>query len=83
MDYKKFATAGSKKEMASKNIRNQRPAANWYMLQSCFGHNFMIGLIMKKQPEAKAREKLYAFVQLIGPRKQAEKFSLSAQTEGT
>jgi E3 ubiquitin-protein ligase SIAH1 len=47
-------------------------AVDWVMMQSCFGHNFM--LVLEKQ-EKNGGEQFFAIVQLIGSRKQTEKFA--------
>ena len=43
------------------------------MMQSCFGHNFM--LVIEKQEKMEGQQMFYAIVQLIGTRKQAENFA--------
>lgn len=47
-------------------------AVDWVMMQSCFGHNFM--LVLEKQEKIDGIQMFYAIVQLIGTRKQAESF---------
>lgn len=47
-------------------------AVDWVMMQSCFGHNFM--LVLEKQEKFDGLQMFYAIVQLIGTRKQAENF---------
>ena len=47
-------------------------AVDWVMMQSCFGHHFM--LVLEKQ-ERMDSQMFYAIVQLIGTRKQAEQFA--------
>ena len=47
-------------------------AVDWVMMQSCFGHNFM--LVLEKQEKIDGLQMFYAIVQLIGTRKQAENF---------
>lgn len=47
-------------------------AVDWVMMQSCFGHNFM--LVLEKQEKMDGLQMFYAIVQLIGARKQAENF---------
>jgi E3 ubiquitin-protein ligase SIAH1 len=47
-------------------------AVDWVMMQSCFGCNFM--LVLEKQ-EKNGGEQFFAIVQLIGSRKQTEKFA--------
>ncbi|KAF6767919.1 hypothetical protein AHF37_10226 [Paragonimus kellicotti] len=46
-------------------------AVDWVMMQSCFGHSFM--LVLEKQ-ERVPDQIFFALVQLIGTRKQAEQF---------
>ena len=48
-------------------------AVDWVMMQSCFGHNFM--LVLEKQEKMENNIQFYAIVQLIGTRKQAENFA--------
>ena len=48
-------------------------AVDWVMMQSCFGHNFM--LVLEKQEKFDGLQQFYAIVQLIGTRKQAENFA--------
>ncbi|XP_048727232.1 E3 ubiquitin-protein ligase Siah1-like [Ostrea edulis] len=48
-------------------------AVDWVMMQSCFGHNFM--LVLEKQEKLEGQQMFYAIVQLIGTRKQAENFA--------
>lgn len=48
-------------------------AVDWVMMQSCFGHNFM--LVLEKQEKMEGHHMFYAIVQLIGTRKQAENFA--------
>ena len=48
-------------------------AVDWVMMQSCFGHNFM--LVLEKQEKIEGIQLFYAIVQLIGTRKQAENFA--------
>ena len=48
-------------------------AVDWVMMQSCFGHNFM--LVLEKQEKMEGQHMFYAIVQLIGTRKQAENFA--------
>lgn len=47
-------------------------AVDWVMMQSCFGHHFM--LVLEKQDKSDGQQ-FFAIVQLIGSRKQAEKFA--------
>ncbi len=48
-------------------------AVDWVMMQSCFGHHFM--LVLEKQEKYDGLQQFYAIVQLIGTRKQAESFA--------
>lgn len=48
-------------------------AVDWVMMQSCFGHHFM--LILEKQEKCDGHTQFFAIVQLIGSRKQAEHFA--------
>lgn len=52
---------------------NLSGAVDWVMMQSCFGHNFM--LVLEKQEKVEGQHMFYAIVQLIGTRKQAENFA--------
>ena len=48
-------------------------AVDWVMMQSCFGHHFM--LVLEKQEKYDSYQQFFAIVQLIGSRKQAENFA--------
>lgn len=48
-------------------------AVDWVMMQSCFGHHFM--LVLEKQEKCDGHTQFFAIVQLIGSRKQAEHFA--------
>jgi Seven in absentia protein family. len=48
-------------------------AVDWVMMQSCFGHHFM--LVLEKQEKFDGHQQFFAIVQLIGSRKQAENFA--------
>ena len=48
-------------------------AVDWVMMQSCFGHHFM--LVLEKQEKYDGHQQFFAIVQLIGTRKQAENFA--------
>ncbi|XP_021955411.1 E3 ubiquitin-protein ligase SIAH1 [Folsomia candida] len=54
-------------------------AVDWVMMQSCFGCNFM--LVLEKQ-EKNGGEQFFAIVQLIGSRKQTEKFAYRLELNG-
>ncbi|UJR09745.1 hypothetical protein I4U23_013974 [Adineta vaga] len=51
-------------------------AVDWVMMQSCFGHHFM--LVLEKQ-----EQQFFAIVQLIGTRQQAEKFIYRLELTGS
>ncbi|KAK3104126.1 hypothetical protein FSP39_024624 [Pinctada imbricata] len=55
-------------------------AVDWVMMQSCFGHNFM--LVLEKQEKMEGQQIFYAIVQLIGTRKQAENFAYRLELNG-
>ncbi|XP_043279988.1 E3 ubiquitin-protein ligase Siah1 isoform X1 [Venturia canescens] len=48
-------------------------AVDWVMMQSCFGHHFM--LVLEKQEKYDGHQQFFAIAQLIGSRKQAENFA--------
>lgn len=52
---------------------NLEGAVDWVMIQSCFGHHFV--LVLEKQESCDGHTQFYAIVQLIGSRKQAEHFA--------
>lgn len=52
---------------------NLAGAVDWVMMQSCFGHHFM--LVLEKQEKSDGHTQFFAIVQLIGSRKQAEHFA--------
>jgi len=54
-------------------------AVDWVMMQSCFGHHFM--LVLEKQDKNEGQQ-FFAIVQLIGSRKQAEKFAYRLELNG-
>ncbi|CAL8072165.1 unnamed protein product [Orchesella dallaii] len=54
-------------------------AVDWVMMQSCFGHHFM--LVLEKQ-EKNGEEKFFAIVQLIGSRKQTLQFAYRLELNG-
>ena len=51
---------------------NLAGAVDWVMMQTCFGHHFM--LVLEKQEKSDGAQMFYTIVQLIGTRKQAENF---------
>eukprot|EP00918_Siedleckia_nematoides_P092334 GHVU01202784.1.p1 GENE.GHVU01202784.1~~GHVU01202784.1.p1 ORF type:complete len:305 (+),score=22.57 GHVU01202784.1:66-980(+) len=55
-------------------------AVDWVMMQSCFGHHFM--LVLEKQEKYDGLQQFYAIVQLIGTRKQAESFAYRLELNG-
>ncbi|GFR31111.1 e3 ubiquitin-protein ligase SIAH1 [Trichonephila clavata] len=55
-------------------------AVDWVMMQSCFGHHFM--LVLEKQEKVDGHQQFYAIVQLIGSRKQAENFIYRLELNG-
>ncbi|XP_073998815.1 E3 ubiquitin-protein ligase SIAH1-like isoform X2 [Rhodnius prolixus] len=55
-------------------------AVDWVMMQSCFGHNFM--LVLEKQEKYAGHQQFFAIVQLIGSRKQAEVFAYRLELNG-
>ncbi|THD22399.1 E3 ubiquitin-protein ligase [Fasciola hepatica] len=54
-------------------------AVDWVMMQSCFGHSFI--LVLEKQ-ERVPDQMFFALVQLIGTRKQAEQFIYRLELNG-
>lgn len=54
-------------------------AVDWVMMQSCFGHHFM--LVLEKQEKFDGHQQFFAIVQLIGSRKQAENFAYRYSSE--
>lgn len=55
-------------------------AVDWVMMQSCFGHHFM--LVLEKQEKYDGHQQFFAIVQLIGTRKQAEQFVYRLELNG-
>ena len=55
-------------------------AVDWVMMQSCFGHHFM--LVLEKQEKHENYQQFFAIVQLIGTRKQAEQFAYRLELNG-
>jgi len=51
---------------------NLAGAVDWVMMQTCFGHHFM--LVLEKQERSEGTQMFYTVVQLVGTRKQAENF---------
>jgi E3 ubiquitin-protein ligase SIAH1 len=52
---------------------NLAGAVDWVMMQTCFGHHFM--LVLEKQERNEGLQMFYTVVQLVGTRKQAENFA--------
>ncbi|CAH1103302.1 unnamed protein product [Psylliodes chrysocephalus] len=59
---------------------NLAGAVDWVMMQSCFGHHFM--LVLEKQEKNDGHTQFFAIVQLIGSRKQAEHFAYRLELNG-
>lgn len=55
-------------------------AVDWVMMQSCFGHHFM--LVLEKQEKYDGHQQFFAVVQLIGSRKQADNFIYRLELNG-
>ncbi|PKK23566.1 siah E3 ubiquitin protein ligase 2, partial [Columba livia] len=55
-------------------------AVDWVMMQSCFGHHFM--LVLEKQEKYEGLRQFFAVVLLIGTRKQAENFVYRLELNG-
>ncbi|KFW62302.1 E3 ubiquitin-protein ligase SIAH2, partial [Pygoscelis adeliae] len=55
-------------------------AVDWVMMQSCFGHHFM--LVLEKQEKYEGHQQFFAIVLLIGTRKQAENFAYRLELDG-
>ncbi|KAL1455153.1 hypothetical protein WDU94_009268 [Cyamophila willieti] len=55
-------------------------AVDWVMMQSCFGHHFM--LVLEKQEKFDGHQHFFAIVQLIGSRKQSENFTYRLELNG-
>ena len=55
-------------------------AVDWVMMQSCFGHHFM--LVLEKQEKFEGHQQFFAIVQLIGTRKQSENFVYRLELNG-
>ncbi|XP_069053491.1 E3 ubiquitin-protein ligase SIAH2 isoform X3 [Lepisosteus oculatus] len=55
-------------------------AVDWVMMQSCFGHHFM--LVLEKQEKYEGHQQFFAIVLLIGTRKQAESFAYRLELNG-
>lgn len=55
-------------------------AVDWVMMQSCFGHHFM--LVLEKQEKFEGHQQFFAIVLLIGTRKQAENFAYRLELNG-
>ena len=55
-------------------------AVDWVMMQSCFGHHFM--LVLEKQEKYDGHQQFFDIVQLIGNKKQAKKFAYRLELNG-
>ena len=62
-----------KRSLVINNFKIISGAVDWVMMQSCFGHHFM--LVLEKQEKFDGHQQFFAIVQLIGTRKQAENFA--------
>jgi len=51
---------------------NLAGAVDWVMMQTCFGHHFM--LVLEKQEKSNGAQMFCTIIQLIGTKKQAENF---------
>lgn len=59
---------------------NLAGAVDWVMMQTCFGHHFM--LVLEKQEKSDGAQMFYTIVQLIGSRKQADNFVYRLELNG-
>jgi E3 ubiquitin-protein ligase SIAH1 len=59
---------------------NLAGAVDWVMMQTCFGHHFM--LVLEKQERGEGNQMFYTVVQLVGTRKQAENFAYRLELNG-
>ncbi|XP_077512166.1 E3 ubiquitin-protein ligase Siah1-like [Amblyomma americanum] len=59
---------------------NVPDALNWVMVQSCFGHHFMV--VLKKQEKYDGYQQFFAMVQLMGSQAQADKFIYRLELNG-
>jgi len=59
---------------------NLAGAVDWVMMQTCFGHHFM--LVLEKQEKSDGAQMFYTIVQLIGTKKQAENFIYRLELNG-
>ncbi|XP_032833669.1 E3 ubiquitin-protein ligase SIAH1A-like [Petromyzon marinus] len=55
-------------------------AVDWVMMQSCFGHHFL--LVLEKQERYEGHQQFFAAVLLVGSRKQAEGFAYRLELNG-
>ena len=53
---------------------NLAGAVDWVMMQTCFGHHFML-VLEKQERGGEGSQMFYTVVQLVGSRKQAENFA--------
>lgn len=59
---------------------NLKGAVDWVMIQSCFNHHFL--LVLEKQEFKSGQQLFFAVVQLIGSKKDAEKFRYKLELGG-
>lgn len=59
---------------------NLSGAVDWVMIQSCYGHHFM--LVLEKQEKYHGHQQFFAVVQLIGTPKQSENFIYRLELNG-
>lgn len=64
------------------NVRsNDLPGTvDWVLMQSCFGQNFM--LVLEKQEKYEGHQQYFAFVRMIGTRKQCGNFAYRLELNG-
>uniref|UniRef100_A0A1B0FGE3 E3 ubiquitin-protein ligase n=1 Tax=Glossina morsitans morsitans TaxID=37546 RepID=A0A1B0FGE3_GLOMM len=55
-------------------------AVDWVMMQSCFGHQFM--LVLEKREKYDGHQQFFAVVQIIGSRKEAQNFVYRLEING-
>ena len=61
---------------------NLAGAVDWVMMQTCFGHHFML-VLEKQERGGEGSQMFYTVVQLVGSRKQAENFAYRSETART
>ncbi|XP_065347219.1 E3 ubiquitin-protein ligase Siah1-like [Cloeon dipterum] len=55
-------------------------AVDWVMMQTCYGHNFM--LILEKQEKFEGHPQFFAVVQIVGSPKEAKNFAYKLELNG-